>query len=124
MVGLEPTLPYRQALQEMVDADGLLLFQGPTCNRQIPAKVYEYIRAGAPIVSICDPGGDTAKLLARVPGCLAANFGDVQQIAEAIMTFRGGPRSALAENVDRSLAKRYERKALTGELASLLDELN
>jgi hypothetical protein len=124
MVGLEPTLAYRQALQEMVDADGLLLFQGPTCNRQIPAKVYEYIRAGAPIVSICDPGGDTAKLLAPVPGCLAAAFGDVQQIAEAIMTFLGKPRSAVAGNIDPSLANRYERKTLTGELASLLDGLN
>jgi hypothetical protein len=108
----------------MVDADGLLLFQGPTCNRQIPAKTYEYIRAGAPILSICDPGGDTAKLLARVPGCLAAAFGNVQQIAEAIMSFLGGPRLVVAENVDRSLANRYERKTLTGELASLLDGLN
>jgi hypothetical protein len=124
MVGLEPALPYRQALQEMVDADGLLLFQGPTCNRQIPAKAYEYIRAGAPIVSICDPAGDTAKLLAPVPGCLAAAFGNVQQIAEAIMTFLGAPRSAVAEHVDRGVANRYERKTLTGELASLLDGLN
>jgi hypothetical protein len=100
------------------------LFQGSNCNRQIPAKAYEYIRAGAPIVSICDPAGDTAQLLAGVPGCLAADFGNVQQIAAAIMSFLREPRSAVAEHVDRSVANRYERKTLTGELASLLDDLN
>jgi len=50
LVHLLPPLPYREALQDSVDADGLLLFQGVSCNHQIPAKAYEYIRLGKPIL--------------------------------------------------------------------------
>jgi hypothetical protein len=38
IVRLEPVLPYR-ALQEMLRADGLLLFQAACYNHQIPAKI-------------------------------------------------------------------------------------
>src|SRR5262249_55470944 len=54
IVSLQPTISYKAALQEMLDSDGLLLFQGPTCNRQIPAKLYEYLRAGTPMLTIVD----------------------------------------------------------------------
>jgi glycosyltransferase involved in cell wall biosynthesis len=124
IVTLEPMVPYRQALQEMVDADGLLLFQGPTCNRQIPAKAYEYIRAGTPILSICDPAGDTAALLARVPECSAPAFGNVQQIADAIMGFLSGRGVAAGLNGGQGVAAAYERKTLTRDLAGLLDGLS
>src|SRR5262249_31453663 len=36
VVKLEPMLGYRAALQEIMDADGLLLYQGPTADMQIP----------------------------------------------------------------------------------------
>jgi len=41
----------------------LLLLQASNCNSQIPAKVYEYLRAGKPILALTDPEGDTATLL-------------------------------------------------------------
>ncbi len=45
IVRLEPAVGYREALAELVGADGLLLFQASNCNHQIPAKLYEYLRA-------------------------------------------------------------------------------
>ncbi len=51
VVQLLPALPYRQVLQECNDADGLLLLQGPSCNHQIPAKLYT---GGATIVDLVD----------------------------------------------------------------------
>jgi glycosyltransferase involved in cell wall biosynthesis len=59
-VELAPPIPYRAALDEMLRADGLLLLQASNCNEQIPAKLYEYLRAGRPIVALTDPTGDTA----------------------------------------------------------------
>lgn len=123
IVTLEPAVPYRTALQEMVDADGLLLFQGPTCNRQIPAKAYEYLRAGTPILSISDDAGDTAKLLAAVPQCSAAGFGDSQRITPALRTFLSAAQVCGSERRAPNLAQRYERRALTRDLARLLDAL-
>ncbi len=60
LVELLPPIPYRAALDEMLRADGLLVLQASNCNEQIPAKLYEYLRAGRPIVALTDPAGDTA----------------------------------------------------------------
>jgi glycosyltransferase involved in cell wall biosynthesis len=62
-IELLPALPYAEALAEMMCADGLLVLQAANCNAQIPAKLYEYFRAGRPIVALTDPIGDTAKAL-------------------------------------------------------------
>lgn len=58
-----PAIPYRDALAEMLDVDALLVMQASNCNAQIPAKVYEYLRAGKPVLGLTDPNGDTAETL-------------------------------------------------------------
>ena len=55
-----PATGYREALNEMTQADALLVLQASNCNAQIPAKLYEYFRAGRPILALTDPAGDTA----------------------------------------------------------------
>ncbi len=67
IVFLKPAVAYVDALAEMMMADGLLLFQGSSCNHQIPAKLYEYFRAHRPLLCIADPTGDTA-MAARAAG--------------------------------------------------------
>ena len=49
VVKLLPSISYDQAIREMLQADVLLVFQGAVFNKQIPAKIYEYIRAGRQI---------------------------------------------------------------------------
>ncbi|HEX8013412.1 MAG TPA: glycosyltransferase, partial [Casimicrobiaceae bacterium] len=63
MIEWLPPVSYRAALEEMIRADGLLLLQAANCNEQIPAKLYEYLRAGRPVVALTDPRGDTAGVL-------------------------------------------------------------
>ncbi|MFH7044207.1 glycosyltransferase [Paucibacter sp. JuS9] len=72
-----PPLPYRDALAEMMAADALLVMQASDCNAQIPAKIYEYLRAGRPIIGLTDPAGDTAGVLR------AAGLPDVVRIDSA-----------------------------------------
>jgi glycosyltransferase involved in cell wall biosynthesis len=62
-IELCPAIPYREALSEMMAVDALLVMQASNCNAQIPAKVYEYLRAGKPILGLTDPEGDTAGVL-------------------------------------------------------------
>ena len=62
-IELCPPIPYRQALAEMLSVDALLVMQASNCNAQIPAKIYEYLRAGKPILALTDPNGDTAGVL-------------------------------------------------------------
>lgn len=58
-----PAIPYREALAEMLAVDLLLVMQASNCNAQIPAKIYEYLRAGKPILGLTDLRGDTAGVL-------------------------------------------------------------
>jgi hypothetical protein len=64
IVMLEPRVGYREALAEMLAADGLLVLQAANCNYQVPAKLYEYLRARRPILALTDAAGDTAQTLA------------------------------------------------------------
>src|SRR5689334_12215337 len=52
IVFLEPTISHRESLIEMLNADGLLIFQAANCNLQIPAKLYECLRARRPIFAL------------------------------------------------------------------------
>jgi glycosyltransferase involved in cell wall biosynthesis len=81
-VRLLPPVSYRDALKEMITADGLLLFQGRTCNHAVPAKVYEYLRCGPPIFVAADPTGETATMLSGL-GCeFIADIDSVSHLAE------------------------------------------
>lgn len=123
IVTLEGTIGYREALNEMCASDGLLLFQGPQCNRQIPAKLYEYLRAGRPIFALIDRGGDTYRQLSYVGVRSAAQIDDRAEIRKAF----GAYLAALAGNGDggvpRDVAEQFDRRRLTGRLAELFDKV-
>src|SRR6185369_2813028 len=87
IVQLTPHLPYRQTLQECVDSDGLLLLQGASCNHQIPAKAYEYLRAQRPIVALTADDGDTAALLKQTGGATIVDLASEAAIYAALPDF-------------------------------------
>lgn len=84
IVELAPPVPYRDAIKEMVRSDILVLFQGPEFNRQIPAKVYEYIRAGRPVLALTDRKGETAASLNRWDGIFYADIDAPDAIEKAL----------------------------------------
>ncbi|MFT7724541.1 MAG: glycosyltransferase [Roseateles sp.] len=81
MVEVLPAVNYRAALEEMQRADGLLVMQAANCNAQVPAKVYEYLRAGPKIVTLADPAGDTAQVLRDAGVTSQAPLDDAPAIA-------------------------------------------
>lgn len=80
VIELCPPIPYRDALAEMSQADALLVMQAANCNAQIPAKLYEYLRAGRPILGLTDPDGDTAQALRNAGIVTLAGLDSVQDI--------------------------------------------
>jgi glycosyltransferase involved in cell wall biosynthesis len=87
MIELCPPIPYRDALAEMLDVDALLIMQGRDCNAQIPAKIYEYIRAGKPILGLTDHQGDTACVLQQAGLSAIASLDSMSEIASVLMQF-------------------------------------
>jgi glycosyltransferase involved in cell wall biosynthesis len=125
LVEIGELVSYADALAEMMAADGLLVFQGPSCNHQTPAKVYEYFRAGAPILALTDPRGDTAALL-RDAGLGAQNLCDPLEqgaIERGLVAFlerieRGTGERAQAEFV-RTSSRQHQASVLAGILGQV-----
>ena len=114
-----PPTGYREALSEMLRADGLLVLQASNCNAQIPAKLYEYMRAGRPIIVLSDPAGDTAST-SRAAGLSAiAPLDDENAIATLLGQFVSNPDTGTHPTKSAiDGASRYGRTQL---LASMLD---
>lgn len=124
IVELAPSVSYAAALQEMLTADGLLLFQASMCNHQIPAKLYEYLRAGRPILALTDPAGDTAHALRSAGTGTICTLTDSADIARHLRNFADAIRSGQTTGCTLATACLHSRRARTAELASLLDEVS
>lgn len=123
IVRLEPVVAYRDALREMLRADGLLLFQGSVCNHQIPAKIYEYYRAGKPILALVDPNGISANMLRTVGVPDIADIANAEQIADTLLDLILALKEGRREGVARNAAAANSRKSRSAELAKLLNQL-
>ncbi len=119
-VELAPAVPYREALQEMLRADGLLIFQAANCNHQIPAKAYEYLRAGRPILALTAAAGDTAGLLRTNGHVDIADLTDQAAIERELAAFIGRIQSGQPA---QPTTRDYSRRGQTGDLARLFDTL-
>jgi glycosyltransferase involved in cell wall biosynthesis len=93
-VEIMPPMPYREALAEMMRADVLLIMQAGNCNDQIPAKLYEYLRAGRPILALTDPAGDTANTLRQAGVSTIAPLNEREQIAKAMGNLLRNPNES------------------------------
>lgn len=122
IVELAPSIGYRAALQEMLCADGLLLFQAAMCNHQIPAKLYEYFRANRPIFALTDPIGNTAEALRKAGATNIVNIADALGIAIGLRHFLKGLENKNLQGVEPTVAALNSRRSRTAELASLLNE--
>jgi glycosyltransferase involved in cell wall biosynthesis len=121
MIEVLPHVPYGEALREMLRADGLMLLQAANCNEQIPAKLYEYLRARRPLVAFTDPRGDTAGAL-RASGVTAISALDrVDDIVALLSRFAAGERGGMLAS-EEAIA-RGSRRARAERLAQLLDEV-
>lgn len=121
IVRLEPPLDHLEALSEMLHADGVLLLQAANCNNQIPAKLYEYLRAETPILGLTDPEGDTGKLMRSLGLNAIAPLDDKTAIKKSLNRFLHAVRDGTASVADRNTWTQYSREAQSAELAKLFD---
>jgi hypothetical protein len=121
IVTLAPPIGTREALAEQAAADGLLLFQGSKFDRQIPAKIYEYLRIARPIFALVEQSGDTASLLRDTGGAVAVCPNDVAAIAQGLAEFILSIQTGCAPSVPSDIVAKYSRREGAALLAALLD---
>lgn len=124
LVRLEPRVAHREALREILSADGLLVLQASNCNHQVPAKVYEYLKAKRPILVLADPSGDTARVMRRAGISEIAPLDSKAAIVGALKKFLLQIRTGEARIVPDDEIARHSRRFRTGELATVLDAVS
>ncbi len=123
IVQLEAGIPYREALAEVFNADGLLLLQAANCNHQIPAKLYEYFRAQRPVLALTDAAGDTARTFLDAGLRHLAPLDDAAAIRDALSDFVAAARDGSAPLASADAVEQASRAAGARKLGALFDEL-
>lgn len=118
-----PPLPYREALRDSAGADALLLLQGASCNHQIPAKAYEYLRLNRPILALTPPDSDTSALLRECHGATIVSLADEDAIHAALPAFLASVRAASHAVARPAIVDRYARDRQARDLADCFEAI-
>jgi glycosyltransferase involved in cell wall biosynthesis len=113
---------WRQAIDRIRDADISVVINsaGTGGAMALPSKLYEALALGRPVLALTPPGSDTDRLLRTLGqswGLAAPD--DEQAIAAAVAALIDRPPPAVAPEQ----LSDYDRAAVAGRLASLLDQL-
>lgn len=110
-------VPHNECIDLLLHADFLLLLQqSGHASMQIPAKTYEYLRVGKPILTICN-GGATADLVKSLNVGLVAKD-EVDDIQSCLMTLLAEQKAFCYRH--QKICK-YDRAVLTEKLAKLFN---
>jgi len=117
-VRLLGNLSHRQALARAAAAEALLLLISPNeGDKLVPAKLYEYLRLGRPII-IMAPEGDAVRLARDLAQAVVFAPDDFRGLAEYLA--RGKPP---IPTISRTKLMCFERRRLAAKLADLVAEV-
>ena len=87
VVEIEPTRPHDVVLQAQRDADVLLLFMQERAGAEavVPAKTWEYLAAGRPVLALVPPHGAAAREIAAAGAGEVVAPGDADGVRRAIL---------------------------------------
>ena len=125
-------IPYAEALRRLAGADVLTVLSemataGTEAEQawtrlQVPAKVYEYLRIGNPMLALVSEGA-VKEVLAETGGGAPVSPDDTEGIAAALQTlYARRHASRAAQDVPVSI-RNYSREQLTAQLAAELNRL-
>lgn len=104
-------LPYKEMLKEMMKASYLLVCA--TEPRHVPGKLFEYLRAGKPIIAFSDGNEEVKKILVN------ANAGMIFGYQESGEEFFVISKTLKTK---ANVVKEYEREIISKKFSSILDE--
>lgn len=129
---VEKRMPHRQALQRMAGANVLVVLSEPLgegpeveaerrwSHLQVPAKVYEYLRLGRPMLALVS-GGAVAELLGQTRGGVVVAPDDIEGIARSLGELY--QRQTVPSPALPALVEGYTRENLTRKLVEELNNL-
>ena len=122
LVTFLPAVSRREAHQHQLDADALLLVTTPGHRSVATLKLFDYIGAGVPIFALA-AGNAAAEIVQHYDLGVTVSPDDAQAIAQGLAILIDQQHSGKAWPGFRAAQQLFERRALTGELALLLEQL-
>ena len=126
IVWLLPSLPYHQSLADCASAHALLLLQGDTCNHQIPAKLYEYLRLKKPLLALTHRDGDTGLVLKDSSAAMVVDLKDEQELLRKLPEFfrlvREGQHPIPAGDFVAKFSRQRQAEVLSDYLDTMIDQ--
>ncbi len=120
-------IPAEQALNVLPKADILWLSTEPARQNIIPAKLWDYLAAGQPILSIA-PNPEIADILAETGAGIQLSHQNPEEVAEIIqqsmLAKQQGKPLPIAVNYREEKIEQYEAQNVTKRLAAIFDELS
>ena len=114
-----------ESLKMSMESDILLLIQ-PETMLQIPAKIFEYIRTGNSIFTICDEGATEEFILSNNLGAVA-RYNDIHEISQEFVniyreTLEKIQLKSKRSGIDKGIIKKFDSKNMTRQLVDLLEK--
>jgi len=114
---------HKESIEYMASADALLLLLNPAGAGCFPAKIFEYIRSGKPIIGLV-PEGESKKLLHSTRTGIAVDPENVGAIKNALLSiYKAKKNGKLTIDPNWEEIKKYERAKQAKVLCACFDQL-
>ena len=127
-VNQRPYIPHDQVATALHESTLLLLplmpDTEPGTRGLIPAKLFEYMASGRPILCIGPEDGNTATILSETQAGTMIGFGDMEKMKQVVQDYYQRYKDNGLPDCGSASIERFSRKALAGEVAQLLDRIN
>lgn len=120
------SLPHIESLQYAYDADMMVMYGeiGDMARLNYPAKFYEYLRLGRPILCCSQSGSPQEKILNEFYMGKNFDLNDKEGIRDYILnTYKTWRESDNILPTSRNGIERYNRRVLTEKLATIIERL-
>lgn len=126
-VSLRPYVPHDEVAVINRDSTLLLLTLNPEDKPMskglVPAKLFEYLASGRPILCIGPEDGDAAQILRETSAGTTVGFGDKEKMKAEIMRLYKFHKTGGIPTRHNDTLEKYSRRTLAGEYAALLDKM-
>ncbi len=123
MVKRMPLVPWEKSMELQRGADALLFLPHSDMKGILTGKLYEYLVAGPPVLSVLGDGDECDQILTRSGiGLICHNEGEVETALRRLyVAWREGGTSGLRR--DTEYIAQFSREKLTGKLADTLNAI-
>ena len=126
MVDLKGYLTHKESLKQLSSASALLLIttDSPGAEVLTTGKIFEYFRAGKPILGVLPPSGAAASLIKETKAGVIVSPKNISGIKQILKDyFRKWDNGELKVELDQEKLKQFERRYLTDKLTEVFNRV-